>query len=169
MIRLSFARESRWLDLPAIGVRIKVKPLTTAVMEAFRSDAVKRIALLRQEAEAQAEAGFPMDPTGPNVTNPAWRDGLAAQMMAEGILRYAAEAWEGVAGEDGEPLPLDAASIQAFAAHDQAAGAFLREVLAPMDAVRAEGNGFAPSSHGHAGEGATTAPAAAMTDAPPVH
>lgn len=169
MIRLSMQRESRWIDLDGLGVRLRVKPLTTAIMEAFRSEAVKRIAALRQQAEQQAGAGFPLDPTGPNVTNPAWRDGLAAQFMAEALLRYAVEEWEGVTDDAGAPLPIDPASIEAFAAHDAAANAFLREIMAPLSAVAAEGNGSAPSSPGDGGAEPTTAPAAGTEAAPAVH
>lgn len=169
MLKLTRQRESRWIELAGLGVRIKVKPLTTAIMEAFRSEAIKRLAALRLQADEQARAGFPLDPAGANITNPAWRDGLAAQMMAEGLLRYAAEEWEGVVGDDGGPLPLDAAAIEAFAAHDVAASAFLREVMAPIADVAAEGNASAPFSPG-AGEGdAIIAPDAAMVGAAPVH
>ena len=42
MLKLTRQRESRWIELDGLGVRIKVKPLTTAIMEAFRSEAIKR-------------------------------------------------------------------------------------------------------------------------------
>ena len=44
MLRLNLAREAEWLDL-ALGVRVKVEPLTTAIMVAARTDpAVRSIA-----------------------------------------------------------------------------------------------------------------------------
>lgn len=41
MLRLNLAREASWLDI-ALGVRVKVEPLTTAIMIAARRPAEGR-------------------------------------------------------------------------------------------------------------------------------
>lgn len=166
MLRLTMDKEPRWLDLADIGVRVQMRPLTTAVVTAAKSEAVKRVAALRAEAEDQERAGFPQDPLTPSYRNPDWRAGLIEQYVAEALLRFGALAWEGVADATGAHLPLEPAAIEAFAAHEPAARAFLDAALRPLDAVAAEGNVSAPSSPGAGGEGATTARDAAMTDAP---
>lgn len=164
MLRLKKQTESRWIDLPN-GVRIKVRPLSTAYLTAARSEAVKRIAAMQKEEEDKVAAGFPVDPSGPTFANANFRNGVAQQMLAETLLRYLGEEWEGVGDENGEPLPIDAASAQAFAALDDMAAAFLAAVLAPLDAVSAEGNGFAPGSPSSGPAGGMPAPDAAMADA----
>lgn len=166
MLRLSTRREPAWIELPAVGARIRMRPVTTAVLTAARAEASKRLAAQRKEADAAVEAGMPGDPTGPNAANPNWQIGLLQQYLAEALLRYGAEAWEGVVGEDGAPLPIDAASAEAFAQHEAAARHFLDAVLAPIEAVTAEGNGSAPSSAGGSDGGAAIAMDAAKAAAP---
>lgn len=168
MLRLVPQREPRWIDLPDFGVRIKLRPLTTAVLTAARAECTKRMAAMQKEVEDQQRAGFDPDPVGPGWGNPNWRLGMMQQMLTETLIRYAAQEWEGVTDEAGAPLPINAASAQAFAEHDKAAEAFLTAALAPVDAVAAEGNGSAPSSPGAGELGANTAPDAATADAPPV-
>lgn len=167
MLRLNQKREDRWLELDKIGVRILIRPLDTAVITAARNDAAKRIAALWAEEVAAAESGFPSDPTGPNFANPSWRSAMQQQFFAASLLRVAAKEWVGVLGEDGEPAPIDPATTEAFAAHDEASHAFLAEALTPVASVSAEGNASAPSSPGAGDGGATTAPDAATTVAPP--
>ncbi len=169
MLRLTRQRESRWIELEGLGVRIQVRPVTTAIAATVRAEAQKRAAALWADAEKQKEAGFDPDPTGANITNPHWRAGLVNQLHAELLLRYAAEAWEGVVGEDGAALPIDAASAMAFAEHDGAAQAFLKAMYAEEDAAAAEGNASAPFSPGAGEGGAITAPAASPGAAQPVH
>jgi hypothetical protein len=169
MLRLVPQKESRWVELDKLGVSVKIRPLTTAVVTAAKSEAIKRVAALRAEAEAQEEAGFPPDPLRPGYANPDWRAGLIEQFVAEALLRFAAEEWTGVGDEHGNPLPLTPEAIQAFAQHEPAARAFLEAAQAPIYAATAEGNVSAPFSNGAGGTGASTAPDAAMPDAPPAH
>jgi hypothetical protein len=167
MLRLTQVKESRWHDLEGFGVRLLLRPMTTAVVTAARNEALKRVAHEWEAAKAAEEDGTPMDAGMATWANPDWRAGMQDQYVAEALLRFSVEAWEGVVGEDGAPLPLSPASFQAFAAHPEASRAFLKIVLAPIEAVAAEGNGSAPSSPGAGDGGGTTAPDAAMADAQP--
>ena len=89
MLRLNLAREAEWLDL-ALGVRVKVEPLTTAIMVAARTDpAVRAIA-------------------------PGTPDDSIAVIFAKAIAARAIVDWEGVGGADGAPIPVSPEAIDAL-------------------------------------------------------
>lgn len=89
MLRLKLAREAEWLDL-ALGVRVKVEPLTTAIMVAARTDpAVRAIA-------------------------PGTPDDSIAVIFAKAIAARAIIDWEGVGDADGAPIPVSPDAIDAL-------------------------------------------------------
>ena len=89
MLRLNLAREAAWLDL-ALGVRVKVEPLTTAIMVAARTDpAVRAIA-------------------------PGTPDDSIAVIFAKAIATRAIVDWEGVGDADGAPIPISPEAIDAL-------------------------------------------------------
>lgn len=89
MLRLNLAREAEWLDL-ALGVRVKVEPLTTAIMVAARTDpAVRAIA-------------------------PGTPDDSIAVIFAKAIAARAIVDWEGVGDTDGAPIPVSSDAIDAL-------------------------------------------------------
>ncbi|MBU9699351.1 hypothetical protein GU927_016010 [Rhodobacteraceae bacterium HSP-20] len=89
MLRLNLAREAVWLDL-ALGVRVKVEPLTTAIMVAARTDpAVRAIA-------------------------PGTPDDSIAVIFAKAIAARAIVDWEGVGDADGTPIPVSPEAIDAL-------------------------------------------------------
>ena len=89
MLRLNLAREAEWLDL-ALGVRVKVEPLTTAIMVAARTDpAVRAIA-------------------------PGTPDDSIAVTFAKAIAARAILDWEGVGDADGTPIPVSPEAIDAL-------------------------------------------------------
>ena len=89
MLRLNLAREAVWLDL-ALGVRVKVEPLTTAIMVAARTDpAVRAIA-----------SGMP--------------DDSIAVIFAKAIAARAIVDWDGVSDTDGAPIPVSPEAIDAL-------------------------------------------------------
>ena len=89
MIDLAIPREPWWLDLPG-GVRVHVRPLTTALMLAAR----QRLRQGRRSRRGQDEA--------PRI------EGLVKALACEAVL-----AWEGVvaAGEPVEPSPETIAAV----------------------------------------------------------
>jgi hypothetical protein len=89
MLRLDLTVEPRWLDL-AHGVRLRVAPLTTAVMVAARSDPA---------LEALPE----------NAS-----DEERALVFAKAIARIAVCDWEGVGDADGTPVPVTPVGIDAL-------------------------------------------------------
>jgi len=89
MLRLNLTREAEWLDL-ALGVRIKVDPLTTAIMVAARTD--------------------------PRVRNiaPGTPDDSIAVVFAKSIATHAIIDWDGVGDENGVPIPASPEAIDAL-------------------------------------------------------
>ena len=89
MLRLNLAREPYWLDL-GLGVRVRVEPLTTALMVATRSDPV-------------VEA-VPDDAT----------DEERAVAFAKALARRALLAWDGIGDADGNPIDPSPEAIDAL-------------------------------------------------------
>jgi hypothetical protein len=140
MIRLDLKREPHWLDL-GHGVRLHVRPCTTALMMAARAEAQRSVPL--SASEAQGGAG----------------ERTAALVKALG--RLAIEAWEGVAGQDGEPAPVAADNIDALLDLWPLAEAFERLYLAPALLLDDEKNASAPAPNGTSAAGPSIAEAAA--------
>ncbi|WP_126976332.1 hypothetical protein [Frigidibacter oleivorans] len=89
MLRLNLVREAVWLDL-APGVRVKVEPLTTAIMVAARTDpAVRTIA-------------------------PGTPDDSIAVIFAKAIAVRAIVDWEGVGDANGAAIPVSPDAIDAL-------------------------------------------------------
>lgn len=109
MINVTQQREACWLDIVP-GVRVRVRPLTSGMMLAARSEA------------ASASAS----------------DRYHALLMA--LARRAVEAWEGVVSDSDEPAPVTAEYVDALFELWPVAEAFERLYVAPALALDAEKN-----------------------------
>jgi hypothetical protein len=89
MIRIELSPEPQWLDL-GHDVRLKLLPLTTALMVATRSDPTVQ----------------DLDPDSSNDTR--------AAIFAAALARRAVVDWEGVGDLDGNPLPVNDEGIDAL-------------------------------------------------------
>jgi hypothetical protein len=89
MIRLDLSREPRWLDL-GHGVRLRVAPLTTALMAAARSD-----------------------PAVASLPDGASKETIAV-VMAKALARLVVEDWEGVGDAEGNPVPVTPEAVDAL-------------------------------------------------------
>ena len=89
MLRLNLAREPHWLDL-GLGVRVRVEPLTTALMVAARSDPA-----VRDLPEGTA-------------------DDAVAVVFAKALAERAILDWEGVGDAEGQPVPVTPEGIAAL-------------------------------------------------------
>ena len=135
MIRLNLSNEPRWIDL-ALGLRLKVAPLTTALMVAARADS----ALTALPDSASTED--------------------MALAMAKAAARLAILDWDGVGNEAGEPLPLTPEAIDALLELWPVFEAFQAQYIARGLMLDAEKNASAPSPNGpSAGASATAKPA----------
>lgn len=89
MLTLDLTKEPRWHDL-APGVRVQLRPLTTALMVATRSD--------------PAVESVPEDAS----------DEERAVAFAKALARLAVLAWEGIGDADGNPMDPSPDSIDAL-------------------------------------------------------
>ena len=109
MIHLDLKREPHWLDL-GHGVRVHVRPCTTALMMAARAEVQRAIVPSQNETEATGER-------------------TAALVKALG--RLGIQEWQGVGDAEGGPLPVTHDGIDALLDLWPMAEAFERLYLAP--------------------------------------
>jgi len=146
MIRLTLPRDPYWLDLPH-DVRVKVRPLDTALDAAARSAAAAR---LRDPTEV---------PSGD-----AWRFGATKRVLAETLAELAILEWSGVLTPEGEPAAVVPANTAHLMAIPEMASALLTQLYAPLERLVAEGNGSSAAPNGTSAAALPTA-AAAVTAA----
>ena len=114
MLRLDLKREPFWLDL-GHGVRLKVRPCTTALMMAARATLAK------------VEPG-----ETDNVV------GVRTAALLSALARFAALEWHGVGDDEGKAAPLTPEGVEALLALWPIAEAFERFYLAPALLLDAE-------------------------------
>ena len=137
MIRLNLSREPSWLDL-GHGVRVRVAPLTTALMAAARSDAM--VAALPEGASNE----------------------IIAVTMAKALARLVVLEWEGVGDAEGDPAPVTPEGIDALLDILPIFEAFQLRYVSRGLLLEAEKNASAPSPSGtSAGVSSIADPAAA--------
>jgi hypothetical protein len=135
MLRLNLAREPYWLDL-GLGVRVRVEPLTTALMVAARSDPAVR--------------------SLPEGTS----DDEIAVVFGKGLAERAILDWGGVGDADGNPTPVTPEGIAALLDIWPIFERFQMGYVAKGLELEAEKNASAPSPTGStAGAKATARPA----------
>ena len=120
MIHLDLKREPHWLDL-GHGVRVHVRPCTTALMMAARAE-VQRAISSTDDAQAAGER-------------------TAALVKALG--RLGIQEWQGVGDAAGEPAPITPESVDALLDLWPMAEAFERLYLGPALLLDDEKNGLA--------------------------
>ena len=95
MLKLNLSNESRWIDL-AGGVKIKAKPLTSAMMLAARNNP-RVVAIAKGRVDE-------------NVV----QDDVVALEVAKIIGGMVIEEWDGVGDAAGEPVPVSQDWIDAL-------------------------------------------------------
>ena len=135
MLTLDLTNAPQWCDLIP-GVRVKLRPLTTALMVAARGDPA--IADLPEEAATEE----------------------AALAMAKALARRAILAWEGIGDADGSPIDPSPEAIDALLDIWPAFEAFQTHYVAKALLLDAEKNASSPLPTGpSAGAKATARPA----------
>lgn len=127
MLVLDLSNEPRWHDLLP-GVRLKLRPLTTALMVAARSD--------------PGVAGLPE-----GASNEA-----AALVMAKALGRIAILEWDGLGDADGKSLPVTPVAIDALLDLWPAFEAFQTTYVAKALLLDAEKNVSSPLLTGPSAE-----------------
>ena len=165
MIHLSLPKELYWLDLP-LGVRVKVRPASTATAGAARAQAARRVEALRKDIADRKAAGVPLDGL-PDLDDPDVVAGYSQLLVAQCYARAAIVEWEGVleAASD-TPAPATPEKIDDLMRMDVIAQAFLGRYLDPLNQVAAEGNASRPAPNGTSAAAPDTAPSAAEATPP---
>jgi hypothetical protein len=160
MLKLNRPKESRWVDLGR-GVRVLRKPMTPAMLAAAQSAAKAEV--LRIKAGRDGLLMHGAEVFGLDLDDPHVAAGLAQDVMTRALAKYLITDWQGVAADNGAPLPFDAAKLPDLMAHEDLANTFFADCLTPQLALAAEGNGFGPSPSGTSAAGPDTADAATPT------
>lgn len=125
MLTLDLPTDPYWIELPR-GVRVRIRPVTTAIMAAAQAAATRRLA-----AERAADAALDAD----------MARGLAFAFLVKAIGAHAIVEWEGIGDAEGNPIAPSEAAIELLMDLDDVAAAFWQQAEMPVARVRAEGNG----------------------------
>lgn len=123
MLKLDLSNEPAWLDL-GHGVRLHLRPLTTALMVAARNDQVV------QDLPENAS------------------DEESALAFASALARVAILDWEGVGDADGNPIPVSPEAIDALLDLWPLFEAFQTDYVAKGLLLEQEKNASSPSPSG---------------------
>jgi len=165
MIDLSQPTVPFELELP-YGLRVTVRPLTTAGMAAAQAAARRAVEAIERQARERVEAGLALDGL-PDLSAEGERDGFyQAQLIRELAVRHITS-WTGLELEGG-PAPLTPENIAAVMELYPVAERFFQEFTLRQVLLNAAKNGSGPSAAGTSSpaEGPNTAGPAAPTNCP---
>ncbi|WP_186002391.1 hypothetical protein [Mycobacterium sp. KBS0706] len=166
MIRLNLPRGPYWIDLP-FGVRVRVRPMTTAIREQAVARGLRLAAELGQHAEAVEQAGGAVVGL-PELLDPDARAGMSQMLYVQGLAQAAILEWEGVLEQDSDdPAPVsDEKVAEVFAFFPAIADSFTVQYTAPMREAIVEGKGSRSSPGGTTGEAPIIAEGAGTKGSP---
>jgi hypothetical protein len=165
MIDLSQRSEPYQLELP-YGLRVTVRPLTTAGMAAAQAAARRAVEAIERQVRERTEAGLPLDGL-PELSDEGERDGFyQAQLIRQLAVRHITD-WTGVELEEGRapPTPENIAAVMELYPIGER---FFQEFTLRQVLLNAAKNGCGPSAAGTSSraEGPNTAEPAEMTACP---
>jgi hypothetical protein len=165
MIDLSQRSEPYELELP-YGLKVTVRPLTTAGMAAAQAAARRAVEAIERQARERTEAGLALDGL-PDLSPEGERDGFyQAQLIRELALRHITS-WTGVELEGG-PAPPTSENVAAVMELYPVGERFFQEFTLRQVLLNAAKNGCGPSAAGISSraEGPNTAEPAATAACP---
>ena len=165
MIDLSQRSEPYELELP-YGLRVTVRPLTTAGMAAAQAAARRAVEAIERQARERTEAGLALDGL-PDLSAEGERDGFyQAQLIRELAVRHIAS-WTGVE-LNGGPAPPSPENIAAVMELYPVGERFFQEFTLRQVLLNAAKNASGPSAAGTSrrAEGPSTAKPAGKTTCP---
>lgn len=164
MIRLNLETEPYWIDLPH-GVRVFVRPLTTAIYEAAQAKGARLVAeILREHSEISLAGG-----TVEGLPDLEDRDavaGLSQFLFAQALAMSAIIRWEGVLGEEDEPIEVSPDAVASLMKFHRMAEEFVVAYTRTHVEAIAEGNASRPSPSGTSAAGRNTAEGAENKGSP---
>jgi hypothetical protein len=150
MIRLNLPKDSRWLDLP-MGVRVKVKPLSTPVYEACRFEADRRVRAIRTEMIEAKAAGATVKGL-PDLNDDSALAGFSQFIFVQCLACAAIDDWKGVLCVDSDyPEPLTHDGINDLMRIHTMADSFLDQYVNDWGKIFVEGRPSVPGSNGTSG------------------
>lgn len=123
MLRLTVHQSPYWLDLPE-GVRVKVRPPTTAILEACHALAVQRVRDLLESMAEVEDAGAIVHGL-PDLKTLAGRTGYGRALFAAVLGEAVIVDWDGVGDETGNPVPVGQPWLDALMGRHDMAEAFV--------------------------------------------
>lgn len=152
MLKLDLKKAPFWIDLQA-DARVKVKPLTSALMHMAQADAVRAMLALQAERKARIDAGADVSDL-PNLENDRVRHALSETALITALAIHAIIAWENVmkpeGGELAELTPANVTDLMDIWFVNQEFG---KKYMRQLDLLEAEGNGLRPVANGTSAAG----------------
>lgn len=165
MIRLTGARKARWLALPQ-GIRVEVRPATTAVYEAMKFKAAREGRELIEQHKAVKAAGGRIEGL-PDLDDDTALVAIVQMFLAQALANFAILAWEGVGDKAGKPIPVTEEAVnELIRDHPMIAEGFVGQYLSPIYGEELEGNALGPAPSGTTAAGPTTAATAPISETP---
>ena len=156
MLKLDLQKKPYWLELPA-GIRVKVRPFTSALMNAAQLSVKKQIEALRDEHQLRREAGADLSDM-PDIEDEDTRFGWSESMLVKAVARAAIIEWEGVLKpEADEPAPITKQTVSELMDVWFVAQEFWQKYSASLSRLEAEGNSSRLAANGTSGAGHHTA------------
>lgn len=151
MLKLKISKEPYWIS-PGYGVKLKVRPCTSAVFYEAKAYMNSRLAKLAEEYKADGGSAEDLE-------NPVKREALADRFLLTGLGIAGIMEWQGVEdADDGQPAPLTEEKIEElFSAFWVIAENFRNEYCGLRELMEAEKNVSAPAPGGTSAAGGATA------------
>ena len=136
-IRLALPEEPFELDL-AHGVRMRVRPMTTALYYTARTRALKRLGELRAYQAEVVKAGGAISGI-PDMAEQEVAEGYLEMLIAQELGKIAIVSWDGVLDEEGAPAEVTAPNVERCLSVIGVGERFMTLYAAHLDKVLAEG------------------------------
>ena len=155
MLKLKINREPYWLEL-GYGVKVKVKPCTSAVFYEAKAYMNAKLAELAKEYKANKDAGLEVSE---DIENPVKREALADKFLLIGLGLAGILEWDGIQeAETEEKAPLTEAKIdELFSNFWVVAENFRNQYCGLRELLDAEKNVSTPEPSGTSVTGEATA------------
>ena len=156
MLKLKINKEPYWLDI-GYGVKVKVKPCTSAVFYEAKAYMNTKLAELAKEYKANKDAGLAVSE---DIENPVKREALADKFLLIGLGIAGILEWQGIQEADSEKdAPLIETKIdELFSNFWVVAENFRNQYCGLRELLDAEKNDFTPEQNGILATGEVTAP-----------
>ena len=156
MLKLKINKEPYWLEL-GYGVKVKVKPCTSAVFYEAKAYMNAKLADLAKEYKANKDAGLAVDE---DIENPVKREALADKFLLIGLGTAGILEWQGIQeADDDKDAPLTEAKIdELFSNFWVVAENFRNQYCGLRELLDAEKNDYTPEQNGILATGEVIAP-----------